>query len=130
MVDVKKLITGFLILATLSGSLAFVFSTFFTSSAADTQEAANLQNPVNNNVPTNAFTESVPANNSNNTKLVKTITDADLPPVTSSTNLTQTFANRYTRQLLKLNPAGPNADPSGGFSAIQPTAKDLTSELL
>src|SRR5258708_7247532 len=116
MVDVKKLTVGFLILATLSASLAFAFSGFFASQATTPQDAANIGQVPNKNPPSSAFSESLPDNSSKNTALSNKITEAALPPVTSSTNLTQVFANQYVRQVVKLNPSGPATDQNGNPS--------------
>jgi len=130
MVDVKKLITGFLILATISGSLAFVLSGSLFSSAITPQEAANVQNPSNN--PTkNAFVENLPSTASDTNEIVGPIPDAELPPITSSTNLTQAFASNYVRQVFKLNPGGPSVDESGyGTITNEPSANDILPGLL
>jgi len=106
----KKLVSAFLLIATITGSGAFLFSQFFLtlSSSEDTQSAEDGL------LRENAFVEPVPEfplaipDNS-----VQELSDADLPPVPETDNLTEQFAAELAREFLRSNPRGPQAGSEG-----------------
>jgi len=127
MVDVKKLVTGFLILASVAGSLAFVFSGSGLNprGAADTNQA-EITAESQTQIPTNAFVKTdgqggqISANSAASSPL------KDLPPVANSSNLTENLAQNLTRELLQSNPSGPQ-DAAGEQNLIMPSDTKLTA---
>ncbi len=103
--DIKKLITGFLILSALASSSVLLFSNFSGNSGiaiSPKQKQASSANKV----PDNVFVESIPSNNSSNTGVVNGQDDG-LPPISTSANLTDRLAASLIRDVVKTNPAGP-----------------------
>ncbi len=116
MVDIKKLITGFLILASVTGSFAFVLS----SLTPNQRQFKNIQTAKG----TAGFQVKLPANvlvkaeaqGGNNLEITKF---KDFAQTANSSNLTENLAQNLARELLQLNPSGPQ-DISGEQSLIVP----------
>lgn len=113
MVDVKKLITGFLVLAALASSSALIFSGF-TSNPAPANKAPGGENPAAK-VPTNAFVfvEEIPRGSPSNYLSIN-----DDQQNLAQDNLTANFAVNFANQVLTHNPEGPAVDESGKPSTL------------
>lgn len=130
MVDLKKLIAGFLVLAAAASSVALVFIGY---SSPENQKSGseNAAADAANSVPQNAFVEPV-AETNGNPFAVQTIEndkatlEAKLnQPITYSTNLTENFALEFSHEFVSQNPNGPKLDASGnpvGINMPQKTA--------
>lgn len=147
--DLKKLITGFLILSALSGSATLILlsSADKPASSSSNQVEALGQNTLaiygkqGRTIGENAFVEQLPQNslmsaNSQATANRNLITDGQAVDASGSTsldsardkplatsNLTQNFANVFARQMIVHNPDGPQTDSNG-----KPTAMNLPDE--
>src|SRR3989344_1693344 len=102
MVDLKKFVAYFLVLASIASSAAFALSGFWDGQAPDianniTPKLAETAPPVSKN----AFVEKVPDNSP--------IVDIEpgLPPVILTDNLTRNVAQNLTREFFRANADGP-----------------------
>ena len=119
--DIKKLITGFLILAAIVSSSVFLLSNIVGTTTPGGQ-AINVGASPKNTVPKNVFVEPLPAENAAQTSGVAANQGADdgLPPISASSNLTDRLAENLTRSIVQANPSGPNQDSNGKLSASMP----------
>ncbi len=124
MVDVKKLVVGFLVLATLASSLAFLFSTY-APTVALSPDAANA-NPAFQNPPPppdNVFVEPVPNTAyAGNANIVAASGDQTTAPPTS--NLTDSLTHNVLQTVIETNPQGPY-DANGQISITPPDVNVL-----
>jgi len=103
--DFKKLVSLFLLVATAFGSLAFLFSDFaLTFSLDEERETARISDPTTQNAfvePIPSFPLPVPSPEP------EALSDADLPPIPETDNLTELFTGTMTREFIRANPQGP-----------------------
>src|SRR3990167_5014025 len=102
MIDIKKLITGFLALAILAGSGAFVFSSFFDSRGQD--PVISSENKPSDSLATigdNAFVESLAQTFQDPQSLEK---ESKLPPIIKSDNFTENLASHLSQELAVADP--------------------------
>ncbi|MDP2598599.1 MAG: hypothetical protein Q8P49_02090 [Candidatus Liptonbacteria bacterium] len=136
MLDFKKLITGFLILAAIVSSSAFALSDILGGRTAKTADqvaqisAWNAQNDPS--VPANAFVETIP--DSQNTLALAPSTEPTsdeegLPVITPTTNFTQSIVQIMTREVVSANPEGPQQDENGQVSVATPDINALFGKL-
>lgn len=138
MIDTKKLISGFLILASIMSSLAFVFSGTSLKpgnresqvQASDSGNYVAKQPPA---VPANAFVEKIPEVTSS-VRIASIyapiiINDYTLPPLKPTSNLTDDLAQYITHELLAANPQGPQEDADGNMQIASPNIDDLTAAM-
>lgn len=138
MVDIKRLISGFLILASIVSSLAFIFSgaspwSVSQEPQAQTSDGENYGAEATPPIPANAFTEEVPKNVSD-VQIASIyspiiIQDKTLPPLKPTSNLTEAFAQYVSRALLAANPQGPQQDANGDTSIASPGADDIAATI-
>src|SRR3989344_1361415 len=125
--DLKKLITGFLILSALSGSATLILLNSSDKSAPQSlagQTEVEGQNPPA--IGKNAFVEQLPQNSlmSANSQATANRNLTQTGGQTADTsNLTQNFANVFSRQMIVHNPDGPQTGSDG-----KPTAMNLPDE--
>jgi len=149
MVDLKKLITGFLLLAVLMSSVIFIFSSFrsektevldlaISSGALKNSEngGSENKNPLFENLPLDKLGISVPLPDP-----VGGVADEnpELPPVEDPTNLTDNLAQQLTEEMGTLDPskgdqierktdeALKNIDSFASKAALDVLNKDLDS---
>lgn len=132
MIDVKKLVTGFLVLAVAVGASAFLISAFASGSAS-----ANDTNPT---VVATAAGQSgtaltgsafLPQSASDNIDDDSTDPPVD-PALASSTdpnNLTNLLSEAYLTDLMSVNPQGPTTDDNGNTSLTPPDSSDVIAQL-
>jgi hypothetical protein len=116
MLDVKKLIAGFLILASGASSSIFIFS-YLNSSSANGSASAQLA--ANSNLsPGNAFA-------------AQDDSQADLPPAitTDPNNVTGQLTTAVLTGIIDANPDGPQTDTDGSQAANPPDESQIMAEL-
>jgi len=107
--DLKKLITGFLLLAAVTSSSAFFLSnTINTDRAAPAPQAADTQ-PIAS-APRSPFVEQLQETNA-------AAAPASVPEPPA--NLTDALADEFAKELLRVNPDGPQ-DTDGGLAIVAP----------
>jgi len=132
MIDVKKLVVGFLVLAAATGSSAFIISTTSTLSAnnASPPPSSPVAAPL---LSGNAFVAQ-PAVPDMSDVGVAGLTD---PTLTSSTetqatdpnNLTEVLAGSFLNNLVSANPAGVQTGPDGNTMLIAPDNGAIIAQL-
>jgi hypothetical protein len=130
MIDVKKLITGFLILAVAIGTSALLVS-FVTGSSSNanandqTAMALGTEQPSSTPVGDNAFlAQNAPSDDQGSPTIVTpnpddaitTSSDPDEDP----NNLTDLFADSYLGGIIGANPSGPGVDANGNPAFTPP----------
>jgi hypothetical protein len=124
MIDVKKLITGFLILATAAvcSGLIFAFTNFTPSTAANTASADGIT--INGVAPTNSGSAFIPTE-----AQVQEVAAALAPDLASSTmlvsstdpnNLTDQLATDFVNGVVAANPNGPTGTDTNGNPTFNP----------
>jgi hypothetical protein len=116
MLDVKKLITGFLILALGASMSAWILSNVGAPQIAG---ISNVSQATTTSLGDNAFDQSENP-------------DVPLPPDTStssSTNLTYGIADAFVNGLVAANPNGPEQDANGSTTLATPDVQTLTDAL-
>ncbi|MEK9180473.1 MAG: hypothetical protein AAB897_03615 [Patescibacteria group bacterium] len=133
MVDIKKLITGFLILAAVASSSALFLSSIIPSKNVALQSEPLIEESSNNSLPPllsqNAFVESLPASKPATTPTPSAYASSDgLPPVIPTDNLTENLAQQLTRGIFASNPNGPG-EVGGEAAFLLPSGEELDSML-
>ncbi len=103
--DLKRFITGFLVLATVTGSLTLVFSNFYGQSApevAKTEDAASASAPK---IGDKALTETLPTSEDS---LAYDITQPYTPSANPNDNFTDNLVQGIAYNIVKANPTGPD----------------------
>jgi PKD domain len=127
MIDVKKLIVGFLILALATGASALVISNIGGSSspAAASNSGVTIADATPTSTPSigsNAFIAQPSADD----QVVDDLADATAPVVTGTSsdddpnNLTDLFADSYMGGVIGANPNGPTDDANGDPTLTPP----------
>jgi hypothetical protein len=128
MIDVKKLVVAFLVLAVLASvsALALLGSgNGGQATSSNAQAAFTAENTANISSPyTNAFASS--SAGEENGALGSGLTDAS---ATSSDNLTNQLTDLYASDLIASNPNGPQTDANGNQTLAVPTAESVLSDL-
>ncbi len=137
MIDVKKLITGFLILAIALGASALIVSTVGNSVQATGSEQAQVQatisdtptssNPVQNNafvVQSNNQVSAAIETAAANAAAILATTSA---PLSDSSNLTDALADSYLGGVIGTNPNGPTYDTNGDPVLTQPDVTGIVN---
>lgn len=135
MVDAKKLITGFLILAAIGSSFSFIFSDFNPTSAISDSQANSLYGKPPAPSPTNAFTEATPQPIES---LVNTATSTDdglldpsqFGPAPAADNLTADLLKTGVFEVMKKNPDGPVDDGSGNKTISLPDTNQILNKFV
>lgn len=131
MIDVKKLMTGFLIIAVAAGASALLISSIGSGKAADVATNTAQVSGIGNG---NAF---LPQTNSAQTEDFFTA-DADNPALASAgdaimndpNNLTNILANNYINGLATTNPAGATMDANGNPTLTPPDTNSIISQFM
>ncbi len=111
MVDPKKFIAFFLLVASLTSLvMAILLGTEGRRGNQAPTFSQELNQGVANPVPGNAFVESVPNIQEGSEREEVVIKDEDLPQVNYSSNLTENLAEQLTREVVRNNPTGPEAE--------------------
>lgn len=126
MVDLKRLITVFLIVSALTSSSVFLISSIADrgtprSSPESAKEAESPQIAAGSNV----FVEDIPEKSREGEgKELAFLQEQGLPPLPLSDNLTQNFANTLAREIVQANPGGPLSleDGSGILTSLDDEA--------
>lgn len=125
--EIKKLITAFLMLATITSSGVLIFSNFKETFSSRSEPASKTSEEPLGVVPDqNAFVEPIPE-----TPLAQ-FGDSSLsreeppPPVEPSSNLTETLARHLARQVIIANPEGPR-NTDGARAILTPDQDALNS---
>lgn len=130
-VDVKRLVTGFLVLATIVSSAAFVFLNFGTGgesshlgvgSRPPAESAAGVLA-----IGKNAFVEPLPQPGALAQGATDAISDASDP--TASPNLTERLAGTFAKELVAANPGGPRTI-DGESSLLPPDSDAVINQLI
>ncbi|OGY99781.1 MAG: hypothetical protein A2945_02180 [Candidatus Liptonbacteria bacterium RIFCSPLOWO2_01_FULL_52_25] len=127
MVDVKKFITGFLILATLTSSLAFLFSNYAPTVALTESEASPglvFHDPPP--LPDNVFVEPVP--NIAPHVAGATSENSNLIPAAPTSNVTESLARNVLQAIIETNPQGPY-DANGEMNITPPDVQMLLANV-
>lgn len=129
--DLKKLVTGFLILSALSSTLTLIFLNFSSNSeapAAPSPIQVQGQEPLK--ISANALVESLPSGVARET----TSPASGLPSRTADpANLTQNLVDTFAQEVVANNPDGPQPSENGGYTLNAPSdalVADLTSKLV
>ncbi len=128
--DIKKIITGFLVLSIVTGVLTLAVFNFTGSQPA---ASPNLISAVGENslsVASSALVESLPETNVQagmQTKNPAAVSTAGL--AADNSNLTQNFARVFTQEVLDNNPGGPQTDLNGQQTLNLPT-ENYAQELI
>lgn len=134
MADPKRLITGFLVLATLVGFAALTFSNFSNFGNEDLtlkNPSAPKEQPFSQ-IGEKAFVEPIPQNSIEGGGLPdqEVIPPEDLPEFAPSSNLTQNLAQNLTLEVLKANPEGPKSlGDEFSFNNLDETVLEKTAVL-
>ena len=124
MPDVKKLITGFLILAAGASSSAFILSNIGSSSGAVVSPAAEAAPTPSPTLGDNAFVpEPIQDNAAALTDDTATTTDDD------PNNVTNNLADAFVGGIITSNPDGPQQDSSGNVQFVSPDAGTVSDVL-
>lgn len=131
--DLKKLITGFLVLSALSGSLTLIFlsSTDRTATVSSSSSiGTETQNPLS--VGKNAFVEQLPQNSfaPQNGQVANPDSAPADSQTTDTSNLTRNFANIFAQQVIAHNPQGPQLDSNGKPTALNLPTEDSAAALI
>ncbi len=140
MVDTKKLISGFLILASIMSSLAFVFSgeplnptPQKPTAGAYIDDGYAIETEQAPALPANAFAETalqeMPTTRIASVDSPLIIKDDNLPPPKPTSNLTEAFAQYLSRNLMAANPNGPQEDENGEMNFTAPPIDDLAAAM-
>ncbi|MBU6500462.1 MAG: hypothetical protein KGJ89_01360 [Patescibacteria group bacterium] len=136
MIDLKKLIGGFLVLAAIMSSAGLIFLDWQNNQTLTQQ--ANISNQSQNYanlVPGNAFTDQyavapqITDNQTVNSAGSVAIKASDLPPAETTGNLTHDFADSFARQIVLANPSGPQQTADGQTSLNMPDQTSLLNQL-
>jgi len=119
MIDVKRLVTIFLIFAASVSSFA-IGASFFSSTSVQPQSATITASKTG--IPSNAFTPTSAAESGIENQIAL---DSD----TASDNLTNNLADMLTQNLVSQNPNGPILDPNGGISLVSPKPEIFVGDL-
>ncbi len=131
--DLKKLITGFLILSALSGSLTLIFLNFDKPAPLSFSASTVPQNQNPLSIGKNAFVEQLPQNsfapaNSQATANQNAV-QAGRQTIDTS-NLTQNFAGIFAQQVIAHNPDGPQLDQNGKPAGLNLPNEDSAAVLI
>lgn len=127
MIDVKKLITGFLILATAAVSsgliLSFINSSTVNNSALNTSAGNTPQVAIGSNsapaIGTNAFTPTADQLNQVVAAVAPELASSTMMQTsTNPSNLTDVLATNFVNGVVAANPNGPTANSAGGSPII------------
>ncbi|MDO8536644.1 MAG: hypothetical protein Q7R94_00135, partial [bacterium] len=126
MIDLKKLVTGFLILASLAGSLSFIFSSYVPT-VATSNDIAQINFPSKEPppLPTNAFVEAIP---DYKPQPENTTANSQPPATTPTSNLTEIFTKNLAQDIVETNPQGP-LGTDGEFNIAQPDIAVLMKKM-
>jgi hypothetical protein len=131
--DLKKLITGFLILAAVASSSSFIFSGFYTasSSAVDATGSSTSNASNTSELPDNAFIEELPDSGGVNPDEfdLATLGKASSAPPYDPTNLTDTLAAQMAQALVARNPNGPQIGSDGMTGIEIPDLGSITEQI-
>lgn len=133
MINVKKLITGFLILAAAGGSAALIFSTTTGPATHNFAIASQTVSPDQLAINGNAFVNPPSAPD----VVTNALDNAVNPSVTSSTeaeladpnNLTSVLSGSFLNALVSANPNGVQSDASGNVALAPPDNTAVLAEL-
>jgi hypothetical protein len=132
MIDVKKLVTGFLILAVAASAAALVISGIGNASAGNTSGNTNAITATAAAQPATSLT--------GDAFLPQTVTQDDTDGSATSTssttplddpnNLTDVLANTYLNNLALTNPGGPTMDADGDPTLTPPDTMSVISQFV
>lgn len=134
-IDTKKIIAAFLILAAVTSSAILVFSNFNSDDSEKRQKKETSKPAPNSEIAIkNAFVEEIPQSTSTKFALqglvFGEVPEELLPPKIASSNLTERFANGITRELIRKNPKGPTKDAiEDGYNLLPPEFERLRDYL-
>jgi hypothetical protein len=120
--DLKKLITGFLILSVIISSAVLILSNIVGSPSQPSPVASQKDSSIG----TNAFT--APTTGNSGVAALPNGGSND-PLAVNTTNMTVNLAHTIARQLIKTNPNGP-APKKGSLSLAVPDVKQLTTQYI
>lgn len=105
--DLKRFITGFLVLAIVASSLSLVFSSFYGQSAPlEESESVAADTGATPKIGDQALTEAVPITSG---VLTYDISQPYVPSANPSDNFTDNFVRGIAYNIVKANPEGPQA---------------------
>jgi len=104
--DLKRFITGFLVLATITGSLTLVFSSFHDSASSVATPAPTSGEAAAPKIGDKAISEPIPASSGS---VTYDISQPYTPTAQPSDNFTDNLAASLAYNLVKANPNGPSA---------------------
>jgi hypothetical protein len=136
MIDVKKLVTGFLVLATAVSASAFVVANFggsfrlstTTANVGSVTSAGNLSQATA--LAGNAFLPQTPNAQANNSGAsnIQNLPSSTAAIAANPSNLTNILANTYLNNLVAANPNGPAADASGNENLLPPANNTVINQ--
>ena len=105
MVDLQKLIASFLVLAILVVAMGFLISNL-GSGNGETNAVLESKKTIPE-ISKSAFVENLPTGSLESKTDLNTETQADIPQVVLSNNLTENFAKGLAQEVILANPNGP-----------------------
>ncbi len=139
--EIKKLITGFLILSALTSSSVFLFSSFIGNNGVaqnqeglggkpfDSGHSTELSRSPQGEVPENIFVEPIPAKVENTDAVKAGVEDDGLPPLIPTQNLTDNLAQHLTREMVASNPRGPQSNGQGLTLAVPTDMNSILGQI-
>lgn len=134
MVDVKKLVTAFLVLASLTSSAALIFVDYGNEDSADSDVSISGIRSAENEasllqVGQNAYVEPIPSNSALSVATPEGGAASDVAPdFAKSGNLTESLAGKLANQIVELNPNGPTT-VNGEAGLVPPDPNAIIQEL-
>ena len=124
MVDLKKFVAYFLVLASIASSFAFVLSGVLSAPAPNAgSQTASTPEKTAPPVSQNAFVEKIPDSSP------KVDIEPGLPPIILTDNLTENVAQGLTREFFRANMNGP-VDVEGEPTVSLPSASQIDSAIV
>lgn len=133
MIDVKKLITGFLILATAavcSGLVLSLVSNSSTATATVTPQATIAENTTSSTAAANAFLPNEPTQIQSDFTPAQVASSTMMESSTDPGNLTDALATEFVNGVVSANPDGPaNTDANGNPIIASPNVSAIADEV-
>jgi len=108
MLDIKKLVTSFLIVAAITASSIFIFENSYDAQSQKQLTDSGDSDENTASLGSNAFIEAIPENTASpKSGELAFQTPPGMPPFPVSDNLTQNLAQSIAGELIRSNPSGP-----------------------
>lgn len=129
MLDIKKLVTSFLIVAAITASSIFIFENSYDARSQKQLAGSGDSGENAVSVGSNAFVEAIPENTANPKSGELAFEAAPgMPPFPVSDNLTQNLAQSIAGELLRSNPSGPLIIGDEPTIVVPPSMEDTIGQ--